>query len=153
MAGPAVDVHVTQAAVDARPTPWVLSTPASAVRSYLDWTTYAYRTGQSAVAQMTMTSYEEVRVDSYCQYNIQQKRLIDQKLESLVLGTPVKEATCTLVPAQEKWTYSYLSIDTGNKRVGGPYTASYDSTYTVVKSATGDWLVDSVQATPKGTVK
>ena len=50
MAGPAADVYVTQAAVDARPKAVDLKTPETAVRSYLDWTTYAYRTGQSALA-------------------------------------------------------------------------------------------------------
>jgi hypothetical protein len=36
--------------------------------------------------------------------------------------------------------------------VGGPYTASYDATYTVVKKS-GHWIVDSVEAKPLGTVK
>ena len=64
------------------------------------------------------------------------KRLIDQKLTSLTLGTPSVGSTSTLVPAKEKWTYRYVSIDQGNATVAGPYTASYDSTYTVVKSTT-----------------
>lgn len=34
----------------------------------------------------------------------------------------------------------------------GPYTASYDSTYSVVQSGKG-WAVDSVKAGPLGLVK
>lgn len=153
MAGPAADVYISQAAIANRPQPWVLTTPESAVRSYLDWTSYAYRIGQSSFATATMSSYEEVRVDSYVQYNIQQKRLIDQTLKSLTFGTPSIETSRAILPAKEKWTYRYVSIDTGNKVIGGPYTASYDSTYTVVKAKNGDWVVDSVKATPQGTVE
>lgn len=153
MAGPVVDVHITQAAVNARPKAWVLTSPESAVRSYLDWTTYAYRTGQSNVATATMTSYEEVRVDSYIQFNIQKQRLLDQKLTSVTFGKSSVSASGTLVPTKETWSYDYLSIDTGNKLLSGPFTASYDATYTVVKTKSGFWLVDSVKATPKGPVK
>ena len=153
MAGPAAEVHVTQAAVDAKPRPWDLKTPESAVRSYLDWTTYAYRIGQSQFATPTMTPYEEVRVDSFVQYNIQQSRLLDQTLDSITFGTPSAGSTSTLVPAKEQWTYSYLSTDIGNKTLSGPYAVSYDTTYTVVKSSSGAWVVDKVEATPKGTVK
>ncbi len=153
MAGPAAEVHISQAAIAARPKPWVLTTPESAVRSYLDWTSYAYRIGQSSFATATMSSYEEVRVDSYVQYNIEQKRLMDQTLKSITFGTPSVGSTSTLVPAKEQWTYRYVSTETGNKTVGGPYSASYDTTYTVVKSKNGNWVVDSVKASPQGTVK
>jgi hypothetical protein len=153
MAGPAATVHVSQAAVDAQPSPWNLKTPQSAVRSYLDWTAYAYRIGQSAAATATMTSYEEVRVDAYNQYNVEQKRLLAETLQSITFGKSSAGATSTLVPAVEQWTYSYLSIDTGNKVLSGPFTASYDSTYTVVKNTAGEWRVDSVLAVAKGTVK
>ena len=154
MAGPSVDVHVSQAAIDAQPAHWVLTTPQSAVRSYLDWTSYVYRIGQTDFAQSVMGAKEFVRVDAYNQYNLEQKRLIDQKLDSITFGTPKStNSTTTLLPAQEKWTYSYLSITKGNPVSGGPYPASYDSTYTVVKNAKGEWLVDSEKVTPKGTVK
>lgn len=153
MAGPIADVNVTQEALQSMPKPWVLTTPESAVRSYLDWTSYAYRIGQSQVATTTMTSYEEVRVDSCVQYNIQKKRLIDQTLTSITFGTPSVGSTSALVPAKEKWTYRYVSIETAGKTVGGPYTADYDATYTVVKSKSGDWVVDSVAVKPQGTVK
>jgi hypothetical protein len=153
MAGPAAVVHVTEAAVKATPAPWVLTSPQSTVRSYLDWTSYAYRIGQSSMASVTASANEEVRVDSYNQYNIEQKRLIDQKLVALTLGTPSTGSTSTLVPAHEQWTYSYLSTAEGNKLLGGPYSASYDSTYTVIEQKKGDWVVDSVHATPRGPVK
>jgi len=153
MAGPAADVYVTQAAVDARPKSVNLKTPEAAVRSYLDWTTYAYRTGQSALAAPTMSSYEEVHVDSYIQYNIEKSRLVDQKLTSITFGKSSVEGTRTLVPTVEDWTYSYLSTALGNKVLDGPFTAAYDVTYTVIVSQNGDWVVDSVNAKPKGTVK
>ena len=153
MAGPAAEVHISQAMLDAAPKHWVLTTPESAVRSYLDWTSYAYRTGQSQFATATMTSYEEVRVDSYIQYNIERGRLIDETLQSITFGTPSVGSTSTVIPAKEKWTYRYLSTETGNKILAGPYSASYDSVYTVVKGKNGDWVVDAVKATPQGTVK
>jgi len=153
MAGPVVDINVTPSAVASRPKPWVLSTPQSAVRSYLDWISYAYRTGNSSAAKATMTSYEEVRVDSYVQFNIEKTQLIDQTLTSITFGKPSVGSTSTLVPAKETWTYRYVSIKPpGGKVVGGPYTASYDTTYTVLSTAKG-WLVDSVAAESVGKVK
>jgi hypothetical protein len=153
MAGPVVDVKVTQEAMDSRPKPWVLTTPESAVRSYLDWTSYAYRIGQSQEAVPTMSAGQGVRVDSYVQYNVEKYRLIDQKLISITFGTPVVEGSRAVVPTKEKWTYRYVSIKTAGETVEGPYDASYDATYTLVKSDKGDWLVDSVDAKALGTVK
>jgi len=153
MAGPAIDVHVTPEVVAARPEPWVLTTPESAVRSYLAWTSYAYRIATSDVATRTMSADETVRVDSYIQYNLENSRLIDQALASIVFGKPAVESTHTLVPTKEQWTYSYLSLDVGNNTLAGPYSASYDSTYTVVKTKNGDWVVDSVAVQAVGTVK
>lgn len=153
MAGPAIDVHVSPEAIATRPAPWVLTTPQSAVRSYLDWTSYAYRIGSSDVARPTMSPDEAVRVDSYNQYNVENKKLIDQTLTSITFGKPSVGSTSTLVPAHETWTYRYVSIQTAGKTIAGPYTASYDSAYTVVKSKNGDWTVVSVQATPHGRVK
>lgn len=153
MAGASVDVNVLDSAIAAMPKKWVLTTPESAVRSYLDWTAYAYRIGQSKYAVPTMTTYEEVRVDSYVQFNFQKKRLIDQTLDSITFGKQSMEATRVLLPAHEEWTYSYVSIEVAGKVVGGPYKASYDTTYTVVKSDKGGWLVDSVEAKAIGTVK
>lgn len=153
MAGPVADVNVTPEALASRPQPWVLTTPESAVRSYLAWTNYAYRIGVSAVATATMTGSEEVRVDSYTQLNLQKARLIDQTLTSITLGKPTVEGSRTLVPAKETWTYSYVSIETAGKVLEGPYSAAYDATYTVVKNAKGDWVVDSVESKALGEVK
>jgi len=153
MAGPAADVYVSQAAIDAKPKPIDLKTSEAAVRSYLDWTTYAYRIGQSQFAASAMSSYEEVHVDSYIQYNIEKSRLLDQALTSIKFGKQSAEGTKTLVPTTEEWKYSYLSTASGNKLIDGPFTAAYDTTYTVVKLESGDWVVDSVEAKPKGTIK
>jgi hypothetical protein len=153
MGGPTVDVNVTPEVFASKPKAPVLSTPESAVRSYLDWTSYAYRIGQSEVANGTMTPSQGVRVDSYAQLNLQRERLIDQTLASITFGKSSVGSTSTLVPAKEEWTYSYLSIAVGNKIIGGPYTVDYDVTYTVVKSKTGDWVVDSVKVTPLDPLK
>jgi hypothetical protein len=152
MAGPPVEVHISQETVNSAPAPWLLTTPESAVRSYLDWVSYAYRIGQSQVATPTMSAAEEVRVDSYNQYNLENKRLLDQTLKSITFGKQSKGATSTLVPAKESWTYSYLSVAEGNRRMGGPYSVDYDTAYTVVKTSRG-WVVDSVSAKALGPVK
>jgi hypothetical protein len=100
-----------------------------------------------------MGAQQDVRVDSYVQYNIQQKRLLDQHLDSITFGTLSKTATATLVPAQEKWSYNYISIAKAGQVVGGPYTASYDTTYTVTQDKSGTWVVADVAATALGAVK
>lgn len=146
-------VRVSQEALKTAPKPWVLTTPESAVRSYLAWTSYAYRIGKSSVAVPTMGSREEVRVDSYIQNNIEQSRLIDQTLQSIEFGKPTVKNGGVLVPAQETWTYRYVSTTDAGRTVSGPFSASYETTYTVVKSEKGVWVVDSVAARPYGTVK
>lgn len=154
MAGPVVDVQVTQEALDSRPEAPDLDTPAAAVRSFLGWTSYAYRIAQPSVAAPTMTSNWEVHVDSYIQYNIQKYRVIDQELTSITFGTPiVKNAKTTILPATETWSYRYVSAETPGKILEGPYTARYDTRYTLVKSDDGDWAVDEVHATALDTVK
>jgi hypothetical protein len=100
-----------------------------------------------------MTNYEEVRVDSYVQYNIQKYRLIDQTLDSVTLGEPSFEPSSAVVTAKETWKYRYVSIETAGKTIEGPYSARYETTYKLVKSENGDWLVDSVEAKAQGTVK
>lgn len=152
MAGAQQDVFISQAAINARPVPWDLSTPQRAIASYLAWTSYAYRTATSSYATPTMGPDQGVRVDSYIQLNLQQSRLLDQHLDSLTFGTASKTGTSTLVPAKEKWTYSYLSIAKGAKVLGGPFSASYETTYTLSKTAKG-WVVMSIAVTPIGTVK
>lgn len=80
-------------------------------------------------------------------------RLLEQKLESITFGNPSTGPTSTLLPAKESWTYSYLSVKKGNERRGGPYTATYDTTYTLVKNDKGQWVVDLVTAKAQGKVK
>jgi len=152
MAGPAQDVHVTTQAFEAKPAPWNLTTPQNAVRSYLDWTSYAYRIAESDVATATMGPDEGARIDSYIQYNLESSRLIDQTLNSLTFGKASVGTTSTLVPAHEKWTYRYVSTKTAGKTLAGPFPASYDTTYTVVKSG-GKWLVYKVDVKALGAVK
>lgn len=152
MAGPVVDVQVTQEALESTPTAPVLTSPESAVRSFLDWASYAYRTAQSQVALPVMTTYEEVRVDSYVQYNLQKSRLLDQRLQSITFGTSSIEGSRAVVPVKESWTYSYISIKEPGKVIGGPYEISYEATYTVV-NADGVWKVDNVKSTALGKVE
>lgn len=152
MAGPAQQVIVSRAALDARPHPWVLTTPENAVRSYLDWISYGYRIGDSTVTTATMSAAQEVHVDSYIQLNLESSRLIDQTLTSITFGKQSVEGTHTLVPAKEHWTYRYVSTKAVNQTLSGPFSASYDTTYTVVKTA-GGWVVDSVAAKALGEVK
>jgi hypothetical protein len=153
MAGPAANVVVTKAAIDNTPKRWDLKTPQSAVRSYLDWTSYAYRIATSNVASQTMTGDELARVDSYIQFNLEKSRLIDQTLSSITFGAASSVGTTTVIPTKEKWTYSYISIKApGGAVLGGPYTASYNVSYALVKQ--GDsWVVVSVTAKAIGAVK
>jgi len=153
MAGPAQQVVISQQALAKKPKPWVLTTPESAIRSYLDWTSYAYRIAQSEVATPTMGAKQEVRVDSYLQLNLEKSRLIDQTLDSITFGKPSVEGTHTIVPAKERWTYRYVSIKTVDKTLSGPYSASYDDTYALVKTKKGDWVVDDVEVKALGAVK
>jgi hypothetical protein len=153
MAGPAQKVIISRQALENRPKPWALTTPESAIRSYLLWTSYAYRIAQSEVATPTMSAAQEVRVDSYLQLNLEKSKIIDQALDSITLGKPSVGSTSTLIPAKEHWTYRYISINKVGQTVGGPYKASYDTTYTVVKNKKGDWVVDSVKVKALGAVK
>ena len=152
MAGPSQQVIISKQALANKPKPWILSTPESAVRSYIDWTSYAYRIASSDVATPTMGAKLAVRVDSYTQYNLEKSRVIDQTLKSIIFGTPSVGSTSTLLPAKEDWTYRYVSIKTVGQTIGGPYSISYDTVYTVVKTDKG-WVVDSIKVKALGTVK
>jgi hypothetical protein len=152
MAGASQTVVISKQALANKPKPWVLTTPESAVRSYLDWTSYAYRISESSVATPTMGAKEEVRVDSYIQFNLQKSKLLDQTLVTIKFGTPSTTGTSTLIPATEHWWYRYVSISEVGKTVGGPYSVDYESTYSVVKTKHG-WVVDSVVAKALGEVK
>jgi hypothetical protein len=143
---------VEQTKAVAPPSAWDLSTPESAVRSYLDWTTFAYRMVNSDAATPTMSPEEEVRVNSYVQLNKEANKLINQKLLALTFGASSREGTRAVVPAHESWEYSYLAIDT-LRSLSETFTVSYDTTYTLTSPRPGVWVVDSVAATPLGDVK
>lgn len=136
------------------PPPPVLTNPVAAVRSYLYWISYAYRVADSSVASRTFDNYEEVRVSSYVEYNNEQNRAIEQMLVKWTSGkvTYRGEGTAT-VPAHESWTYRYIFIPKRTYETTVPYTASYDTTYTVVRGSDGLWRVHQVDARPIGTVK
>jgi len=152
MGGISQPVVIAKSALMAKPKPWDLRTPQSAVRSYLDWTAYAYRVAQSDVATPVMSAAEEVRVDSYNQLNLEKSRVMDETLVSLKFGAPSTEGTRVVLPAHEVWTYRYVSIAQVGRTVGGPYPATFDSVYTLVKTGKG-WVVDSVKAKAIGAVK
>jgi hypothetical protein len=150
--GVQVTVRITPEMLANKPQLPDLATPEDAVRSYLDWISYAYRIGDSDVAKPAMSALEEVRVNSYVQYNLQEhSRVIDQELGSITFGTPVsKDASTTILTAKEKWSYKWVSVAQAGKVVGGPFSATYDTTYTVIKNANGTWVVDSVEAKKVG---
>lgn len=148
--GLAVNVQVTPEMMANKPKPWVLDTPENAVRSYLDWVSYAYRIGDSNVGIETMSGVQQVRVDSYIQFNLQEKgRLIDQKLDSITFGPASIEATHATISASEKWTYRHVSATQAGKELQAPKTASYDSKYTLVKTDKGFWVVDGISPKAK----
>jgi hypothetical protein len=105
MGGVNQQIVVSKSAFDNKPAAPDMSTPESAVRSYLDWVSYAYRIGESGAATGTMTPYQEVRVDAYTQMNLQKSRLLDQTLKDVTFGQVSKDGTRTLLPAKETWSY------------------------------------------------
>jgi len=128
-----------------------LSSPQAAVRSYLDWSSFAYRMGDSDLASETASPDEEVRVDSYIELLKEKGRGIEQHLTSFSIVRSSAEGTHTLVATHETWSYRYLAPD-GRTYLTPAYSTSYDATYTVVRQPDGRWAVDSVDATPLGTV-
>jgi len=153
--GVVIDVSVTPEAFETRPKSLNLSNPTSSVRSYLEWVSYAYRIGDSAVADSAMSPNEEVRVNSYVQMNLQENnRLIDQNLDSITFGKVRSvNASQAIVPATEKWTYRWVSAQEAGKQLDGPFTIRYATKYSVVKNEKGDWLVDNVEAKELGEGK
>lgn len=145
MAGAPKDVMVSREAIESTPTAPVLDTPESAVRSYLDWISYGYRTAQPRFAEPTMTEAEMVRVDAYNEYNIQKDRIINQTLDSVVFGDIEITGSSATVATEEEWTYWYVPVATPNTILSGPFKAEYNAVYTLVKSDSG-WLVDSLDA-------
>jgi len=140
----------TRPAAASKPASLTLDTPVDAVRSYLDWTSYAFRILDSDVASMTFDPYEEVRVNSYVELNRQKNRALDQRLVGFDVRSETSQGeTSTLVAASEKWVYRYIDVATGAYATP-VYSASYDTTYTVVRSGTGLWVVASVDASSTG---
>lgn len=144
MGGVDQEIKLLAEAVNNRPEPWDLATPESAVRSYLDWISYAYRTAESEAATPTQSAYQVVRTDAYIQANLQKERVMDQTLDSITFGKASVEETTASLPAEEHWTYRYVSISEPGKTVEGPNKASYKTTYKLVKSDAG-WVVDDIE--------
>ena len=135
-----------------QPEPWDLGTPETAVRSYLDWVSYAYRITESDAASATQSAYQLVRTDAYIQANLQEQRLLDQTLVSLEFGPASVEGSTAVIPAEEEWTYRYVSIVEAGETLDGPHTANYETTYTLVKEESG-WVVDDIEVKPMGDIK
>jgi hypothetical protein len=122
-----------------------LTTPDSAVRSFLDWTSLAYRMANSELASATCTPEWGVHVDSYIQLNRESgAKSLEQVLTKFVKRSESVEGTQATVAAYEEWDYRYFSLD-GQKWITPPYKASYDTTYTLVLDGER-WLVDDVSA-------
>lgn len=133
------------------PAAWDLSTPESAVKSYLSWVSFSYRMANSEIPTATMTPEEGVRVDSYIQLNRMEGKGIEQTLDAFEITSASQDTSSATVTARETWAYRYFSLDT-LKYVSEPLSASYDTTYRLVLDQAG-WLVDSVKAEAKGEVQ
>ncbi len=93
-----------------------------------------------------------MRVDSYVQYNLQERnRRIDQQISKFVLRKEAEKDSRATVSAIETWDYRYLSAS-GKRSMSPTYTTSYETTYTLVRTRDG-WVVDSVKAKPLDEVK
>ena len=152
MGGVDQTIAILASTVDDQPEPWDLDTPESAVKSYLDWVGYAYRIAESEVASPTQSAYQLERTDAYIQANLQEQRLLDQSLTSLKLGEPSIEGSTAVVPADEVWSYRYVSVVEAGETISGPHTAHYKTTYTLVKEANG-WVVDDIAVEATGDVE
>jgi hypothetical protein len=135
-----------------QPEPPSFDTPREAVESYLVWVSLAYEAADSDVATMVFTPEEEVRVNSYVQLNSERGRRMRQQLLSLDLGDGSLVGSTTQLPAREVWRYQYLELASA-RAVSPTYTATYDTTYTLVPRAQGGWIVDAVEANPRAAVK
>lgn len=134
------------------PAPPVLTDPISAVRSYTRWISYAYRVANSDVATHAFSLYEEVRVNSYIQYNLLEKRALEQTLVAGEYRVVSAGETTATVAGVEHWRYRYITPD-GRRYLSPEYTATYDITYTVIYEPPKGWVVDRALAKPRGVVK
>lgn len=126
-----------------------LTSPEKAVRTYLAWTSLAYRMANSEAVSSTATERQQVFVDSYIQANREQGQGLSQILESFGVRRQQRAGATATVATTENWRFRYFSLST--IWYSGPEeTASYDVTYTVVRQSSGAWLVDSVEATVTG---
>lgn len=129
-----------------------LSTPEDSVRTYLAWISHAYRVMDSQVAWDYMTSWEFVRVDAYLQKNMSESRGIDQRLQRFEITQVTGSETTKSVDTYEDWSYWYFGPD--GLPISEELTATYTNRYTVVRDAGRNvWLVDEVDAVPKGEVE
>lgn len=131
--------------------PFDISNPQAAVRTYLDWTSLAYRFANSDLATRAASPDENVRIDSYIQLNREKGQGIDQRILRIALRPVSQETSRAVIAASEEWVYRYFSLST-RKYISEELTASYDSTYTLVRFPEG-WAVDKVEADPSGAVK
>ncbi len=162
-------VNVQRPPEPQKPAATNLTTPEDAVRTYLDYVTYAYRLGRSDVASQAMAPEEFARVDSYIRYDRSQQRAIEQRLQSISFGASVpgtrtadSTATAMLLPAHETWTYRYIDLTTGGYK-GAAKSATLDATYTLVPLSAVSvpwktpghpgWLVAAVEATAAAKAK
>jgi len=152
MGGVDQQVHLLASVVEDTPAPWDLTTPEKAVRSYLDWVSYAYRTAESEAASQTQSAHQLVRTDAFVQAQLQEQKLMDQQLVSITFGTPSIEGSSAVLPAEEEWTYRYVSITEAGKTLSGPHTANYETTYKLVKEEHG-WVVDDIEVKTLGSVE
>lgn len=135
------------------PAPPDLATPVSAVESYGDWISYAYRVLKSDVATHAFSVYEEVRVNSYVQLlGTERRQAIEQHLDDHEYRLVSKAESSAVVAGWEKWTYRYIDIET-REYATEPMQASYDVTYTVIVEPGKGWVVDRVDAVAKNEVK
>ena len=152
MGGVDQQVHLLASVVEDTPAPWDLTTPEKAVRSYLDWVSYAYRTAESEAASQTQSAHQLVRTDAFVQAQLQEQKLMDQQLVSITFGTPSIEGSSAVLPAEEEWTYRYVSITEAGKTLSGPHTANYETTYKLVQEEHG-WVVDDIEVKTLGSVE
>jgi len=131
-----------------QPPPPALKDPRTAVYSYQLWISYAYRVLRSDVASRTFDPYEEVRVDSYVQFNREKGRAIDQRLLVANLKSYETQGSTSTVALHEEWAYRYIDTRTG-KYESPVLNAAYETTYTVVREGS-DWVVHSVDASSTG---